>query len=419
MYSFGIFSLSSLLVANAYLFLAIFIIFKDPKNTVNRFFALLNLSMCIWAFGEGMERASIMYDTAYFWATVVVGIGSSLEPVLFLHFWLIFSKQADKFKKIMPIFVIYIPGIIFLVLRIFFPRLLVSGLTLEYWGYATEGTKLFMADILYVVIYTFICLLLILKIINSSLGKFKKQAQYIGWGISLPLLVAMITQATRPLFHFPIPELTITSSVFFVILVTYAINKYQLMGISTKLIAENIISTMEDYVIAINKQMKVVFVNNSALQSIGYKEEELINKPVSLILAADVFKLSYDQALKKFPLRDYHAEIILKNKDKISVSVNASVLKEGLSDVAGFVFDLRDMRPTEELIKGLEQNKKDLEASKNELIVSQKELERKNEEFEKTNEKFKQINNLMVGRELKMTELKEEIEKLKEKLNQA
>jgi PAS domain S-box-containing protein len=176
---------------------------------------------------------------------------------------------------------------------------------------------------------------------------------------------------------------------------------------------------MEDYVIAINKQMKVVFVNNSALQSIGYKEEELINKPVSLILAADVFKLSYDQALKKFPLRDYHAEIILKNKDKISVSVNASVLKEGLNDVAGFVFDLRDMRPTEELIKGLEQNKKDLEASKNELIVSQKELERKNEEFEKTNEKFKQINNLMVGRELKMTELKEEIEKLKEKLNQA
>jgi PAS domain S-box-containing protein len=410
MYYFNIYSIISLFGSTLYLLLGSYTLFKNPKRSENILFFLMSLTFFAWGFGEGMGRASVNQQTAYFWIAYVMGIGASINPSFLLHFWLVFSKNLEGHKNKFSVLIFYIPSLIIAAIYLFRPETFVKELTHSYWGYSIQGSLIYFLFMFYVATYVFIGVFLMFRTASKTSGNIRKQAQYVGSALFFSVSVGAVTQLSKPLFNFPIPELSVATSIVFAITVAYAINRYGFMTISTKLVAENIIGTMEDYVIAVDKEMKVVFVNNSALQGIGYKEEELINKPISAIISADISKFSYDQALKKFPLLDYQAEIISKNGNKIFVSANASVLKEGF-DIFGFVFVLRDMRQTEELIKGLKQKTEELE-------VAKKELEQRNEEFEKTNEKLKQTNKLMVGRELKMAELKKENEKYKQKLSE-
>ncbi len=361
MYSFNIYSLLSLSVSFVYLLLSVYIVLKNPRSPVNRLFGFVGLTMFIWGVSEGLERASISPETAYLWAVYIIGLGSSFHPAFLLHFWLAFSGRIEKLKNKAFILLLYLPSSVFTIIRLFRPELLIKELTHQYWGYSTEGTSLYLLYMLYVAVYTLLVVYLVFRTASKNYGKIRKQAQYIGIGIAFSVFVAIATQVSRPILHFPIPELTVISTVVFIYMIASAVNKYGMMAISTKLVAENIIGTIEDYVIAINKQMKIALVNNSALKDLGYKEGELTDKPISNVLSADISYLSYDQALERFPLRNYQAEIISKKGDKISVSANASILREGPSDTFGFVFVLRDMRQINKLIEELRVAKTEVE----------------------------------------------------------
>ncbi|MFA5360260.1 MAG: histidine kinase N-terminal 7TM domain-containing protein, partial [Patescibacteria group bacterium] len=376
MYSFNIFSIISIFGSSLYLLLGIFSLFKNPKRSENRLFFLMSFTFFIWGLGEGMGRASNDYQTAYFWAVYVMGFGATINPPVLLHFWTAFSENLEgkKSKSKLPILIFYIPSIIFTAIYLFYPKIFIEEIVRFYWGYSVIGSPLYIFYMFYVFVYISMAAFLIFRTAFKTSGNIKKQAQYIGGALFFSLFVGAITQISRPIFNFPIPEFSVATSIVFACAVTYAINKYGLMTISTRLVAENIISTIEDYVIAIDKEMKIVFINNSALRDLEYKKEELINRPISTILLTSISKFSYNQALKRFPLQNYPAEIVSKNDDKISVSANISILKEG-SGIIGFAFVLRDMRQTEELIKGLKQKTEELE-------VAKKELEQRNEEFE-------------------------------------
>jgi len=361
MYSFNIYSLLSLVVSFVYLLLSVYILLKNPRSQVNRLFGFVGLTMFIWGVSEGLERASVNPETAYFWAIYIIGLGSSFHPAFLLHFWLAFSGKIKRFKYKTLVLFLYLPSLIFTIIRFIRPELLIKELVHQYWGYSTEGTSLYLLYMLYVAAYTLLVVYLVFRTASKNYGKIKKQAQYIGIGISFSVFVAIATQVSRPVLHFPIPELTVISTMVFIYMIASAVNKYGMMAISTKLVAGNIIGTIEDYVIAIDKQMKIALVNNSALRDLGYKEKELIDKPLSAIFSADVSYLSYDQALERFPLRNYQAEIISKKGEKISVSANASLLKEGPSDIFGFVFVLRDMRQINKLIEDLRIAKTEVE----------------------------------------------------------
>jgi PAS domain S-box-containing protein len=402
MYSFNIYSLISLFVAEIYLILAVYIFFRNPKGGANRLFLLVGASMALWGIGEGMERAATDPATAIFWVRYIIGIGSAFHPAFLLNFWLVFSGQISKIKKKLIIPILYIPSMIFLVMRLFYPALLVKGVTQEYWGYSTEGTTLYLFYMLYLVVYTSIVVYFAFRTYFQAQGKLKSQARNIGLGILFVLFVGIATQALRPILPIQVPELTTVSSIIFITLIAYSVNKYGMLVISTKLAAENIIETMEDYVVVIDKNMNIVIVNNSVDNNLDYKEGELMNKPINALLSADISSLTSEQLLKRFPLVNYRANLITKNGDKISVTANGSVLKEERNEIAGFVFVMRDMRQMTELISKLEQKTKELETSKKDIEKSKKELEMRNQELER-------FNKLAVGRELAMIELKKKL----------
>jgi len=392
MYSLNIFSLLGLIVAELYFLVGIYILARNPKAPANRLFFFLSLTMVIWGMGEGMERASFDPQTAFFWANYIAGLGATLHGPVLLHFWLEFSTDINKFKKRLPVFALYIPAMVLLAIRFFYPSSLLVGVTKEYWGYSTVGTPLYQLYMLVIAAYISVVVYLALRKAFKSFGRFRQQVRNIGLSILASLVIGVITQTARPLLHLDIPELSVISTFIFISFIVYSMNRYGLLNITEKLVAENILSTMEDYMVIVDKNLQIVLINTSVVRNLGYTEKELLNKPMNVLLSGDITSLTYDELFKLFPLSGYQTTLLSKNGDKIPISANAVILKEDAEEVFGFVFILRDMRQMMKLINDLQQKTKELETS---------------------NEDFQRMNQLMIGREVKMVELKKEIEELR------
>lgn len=406
MYSFNIFSILSLATAEIYVVLSVYILLKNPRNLANILFFFLAITMAIWGAGEGMQRAALDASTALLWAVYVVGFGSALFPVALLHFWLVYSEVAKKISKYW-ILAIYVPAIFLMVVRFFFTPMLITGVELQYWGYSTAGTKYYILAMAYVAIYSIIVISLAFWTVRKSQGQFKSQAKYIAWGVLVAMIAGMSTQLTRPIFHMNIPEMTVVSTFVFIVMIAYAVNKFGLLTITTSLVAENILSTITDFIIAVDKNKNISYVNKALLDILGYDDKEVISQPMDVLVKNKISSLNFDDLHKSFPLTNYETEIRTKNGELIPVSANGSVLKEGPGNVLGLVFVLRDIREINQVIQNLKSKTKELEKAKGELESSKQELEERNDQLEK-------FNKIAVGREMKMIELKDELNKLKE-----
>jgi len=404
MYDFSIYSILSLVVSEVYLLISVYILSKNPRSSVNRMFLLVGVSMAVWGLGEGMQRASPDAVTAFLWGNYVTVLGSSFHSVFLLHFWIVFSGKIESFSK-KVIAALYLPGVVFLLVRLVDPGILIKGMSLEYWGYSTEGTPLYIIYMLYVMAYALAVALLALRASRKTYGSLKRQTRNIAVGILLVILIGVATQITRPLFHLGVPELTVTSTIIFISMIAYAVARYNLLTITPKLIAEEVIATMGDYVIAVDRNMRIALVNNSTLREFGYERGDLMGKSLDAVISDKTLSSGYDELLRNSPLSGRDTFLKKNGGGKVPVSANLSVLREGKRYAYGFVFVLRDMRKMNEMISSLRRKTEELSVSKKKAEDSHRELARRNVELER-------INKLAVGRELKMVELKKRLEKL-------
>ena len=244
---------------------------------------------------------------------------------------------------------------------------------------------------LFIVVYVAAVVYLALKKARGGEGVFRSQARNIGLGVLCSLLIGIFTQALRPVLGFRIPESSVLSTLIFVSFIAYAINKYGMLTITTKVVAGNIIATMNDFVLAVDKNMRVALVNEAVIKNLRYNEKDLLNKPIYALLVSRGEPMQYERLLKQAPISDMKINLITNSGEKIPVSANISVLREGGNEALGLVFVMRDTREIDELVKNLQEKKTELEA--------------KNVELE-------QFNNMAVGREMKMMELKNKIKAL-------
>lgn len=311
----NIYAFISLISSILCLFLGNFIYYKNPKNKLNQLTALMCIMLAYFLFVEFGYRQAETYTMANMW--ISASFIGPLVVSLILHVVLLITKKSTLTKN--KLFLLYLPSLIISILNLNYN--LYAGAVKEYWGWTysiTFNMPLFYLNNLWVIFLFSISIILSYRYYVESEGREKKLAKYMLSGLSITLLLGLITDIILPLFSIRIPELYYTASVIGILFLCYGIIKYRIPQLTPSAAADEIVSTMSNFLILIDEKEIITSVNSAGLKLLGYKESELLGKNVNVIFPgnSDLFKIN--KLTNDF-------EINIKNKEGKSVPVIMSI----------------------------------------------------------------------------------------------
>ncbi len=171
----------------------------------------------------------------------------------------------------------------------------------------------------------------------------------------------------------------------------------------------------------------VILEANPALEEITKRDiYEIIGEGIEIIFEKEEIYSILKDTLKKGAIHDKEIFIIDKNGNKIITSIfsQARKNKEGTNIGCFFgVFDLTEIKRKEEALKESSQVLEIKVAAKTRELTRLNEsleasVKERTQDLEEKLEQIERTNKLMVGRELKMIELKEELEESRKKIDE-
>lgn len=137
--------------------------------------------------------------------------------------------------------------------------------------------------------------------------------------------------------------------------------------LNNKNLVENILNSMADLLITVEDDGTIQSVNLATLFLLGYEEDEIVGKPVSLLTKNESFltKDEFERLLEFKKLLEVEKDFFSKDGEKISVSVSASVLHGKKTAAVVVAKDiskrLEDDRKLRQYATKLEQSNRELE----------------------------------------------------------
>lgn len=304
----NIFSFLHFFVFLFYSCLLIFLLWKDPKSLLNRACAAFFACLALWSFAYiFVHNYNISEDTARL-CDNISSIGWASFASFFLWFSLIFTekKKILKTKIIYPL--IFIPPFLFIYTQ--WAGLLTTDYIKRPWGWeaAWSDSILWYSYYLYYISFTVIGLYLILYFGRKTKEPIKKkQAGIIFVATLITLLLGFFTEVILSgLNIYTIPLMGDVNTLSWAFGIVFAMAKYKLMVIAPAAAAENIVSTMADSLILLDREGGIVNVNKATLDLSGYGKDELTGKSVEVFFREKDFKSTLlDKAIKREIIRNY------------------------------------------------------------------------------------------------------------------
>ena len=92
------YSLVFFAVAGIYIIIGIYALSLNIKNSLNKTFFFVNLSLSVWAFSFSLLNAALTYEDAIFWCRVsVLGWGTMYS--FLLHYFLVLTDKKYFLKQ--------------------------------------------------------------------------------------------------------------------------------------------------------------------------------------------------------------------------------------------------------------------------------------------------------------------------------
>ena len=334
----NIFSYISLIAFLLCFFLGNFIYHKNSKSQLNLMIALLCILVGFLAFAEFQYRQTTDFQTAYIWLKIS-GLWP-IVPAVLLHISLIFTGKTDILKKKSTYLLIYIPAIIISFYAVD-TNLMLMGILKEYWGWTyvfPENSLLFDIMSVWTLLCVFLagglCLIYYLK--NKNIKKL--QAKYLLIGLYFPLLITMATDLILPTMSIRIPETTMAMSTVGIGFISYGVWKYRFPALTTAVAADEIVSTMSNFLIMLDHDKNIVTINDATIELLGYEKKDIIGKSVKYLFADN----GLENAGKLFDSNSnsiINFETRLKSKygEIIPVLLSKSVIKNDDGNIMGIV----------------------------------------------------------------------------------
>ena len=343
--------------------LLVFLLWKDPKSLLNRVCAALLACFVVWSFTLiFIYNPSASKDTVMLFDNV-----GSIGWVSFASFFLWFALIFAEKKKILKTKIIY--PLIFILSLLLIYKQWTGFLTVDYikrpWGWESVWSDSIWAYLFYLYYLSFMVIGLYLTL---NFGRKteeplkKKQARIIFVTTLVSLFFSTLTDIILPELNIPKippPSLGNVITLIWAFGIVYAIAKYKFMVITTAMAADNIVSTIADSLILLDREGNIVSVNKATLELFGYRKDELEGKPVEIFFREKDFKGTLlDKAINKEAIRNYELNFKAKTGDNIPVVFSSSTMMDGAGGMAGIVCIVKDVTELNKAENMLREEKK-------------------------------------------------------------
>jgi PAS domain S-box-containing protein len=322
-------------------FLGNFIYHKNPKNQLNIMIATLSIVVGFLAFIEFEYRQAVDFQTAYFW--LKLSVLWPLVPSILLHISLIFNEKTRLLKNKFTYVIIYAPALI-LVYFFFDTNWLIQGISREYWGWTyTYPFDSLLFEIMSA--WTIICVVIAagISLLNYYKidGRKKLQTKYLVAGLYLPFLISLVSDLILPNMSIRVPETTMTMSALGISFISYGVWKYRFPALTTAAVADEIVSTMSNFLLLLDNELRIITVNQATTELLGYSSEELVGNSVEMLFADgnQKFILKSNNTSNRKINAISHVETYLKSKDGriVPVLLSDSIIQNNDHETVGIV----------------------------------------------------------------------------------
>jgi PAS domain S-box-containing protein len=351
-------ALTSLYTTIAALFFGLIVYMQKPKDRINQIFLLFSLTVSYWTFSEfgfhqssDIETASIWLRFGFFWPFVLV--------ILFL-FILIFTKKKHIIKNPITILLVYLPASIFSIFN--FTTNLISGkLVPSESGFMTVTPDNIM--LLYLSSIWSIGLSIGTLIICYDFYRKQKDTEeknrvfFVLAGCYFPIIYNMAYGVVPLLLGFRGPDYISLGFFFLITAFGYGMWKYGLFNPSISAAAENIVSTMSDSLFLVNPKGKITIANESALNSLGYRQEQLIDQNISSLQAIKSLEKVHNKMIHQktdiSPIKDMEVNVKTFRGKNIPMSFSVAPIKDKTGFTRGIIYVGRDLSERKKMEKEL------------------------------------------------------------------
>ncbi|CAD7781223.1 MAG: Adaptive-response sensory-kinase SasA [Candidatus Methanoperedenaceae archaeon GB50] len=274
--------LSAYITALLSILLGTIVYFKNRERRLNQTCCLLNICVAIWSFFYGIMVTTSNQTLALFSARIL-NYGAMFIPIFYLHFIFCLLGQ-EKCRKTF-INTAYILAIFLLAVTVSFPKYFVPSVSPKFsFRYYTNPGFLFyiyMAFWMFYVTYPFIILYTSIKkhsgLIQNQL-KYVMIASIMGFTAGATTFLGVYSDKIYP---FGMPFIFL-----YLLVITYAIVKYQLMDINI-VIKKGTVYTYLSFLILLPCMVFIIFAQRFFFGKINYVFSSLVF--VVLLLSAIVF----------------------------------------------------------------------------------------------------------------------------------
>ncbi|HSW97488.1 MAG TPA: PAS domain-containing protein, partial [Candidatus Saccharimonadales bacterium] len=358
--------------------------------------------------GSGVANAFLSMSTTQeafsFWL-VIIGFTNILPAPLLFSFALSFANKSDYLKKLWVILPLY--GVCFTILffslstDLLFSPHITEAIHVP-WGLAPKaGAANFIIGIYFLIIQIIYFSVLLHSYFTDIDPQRKKQIRIMLFAIAVVLFSVTLTKGFLPqIFHWPVFPSEVYLQIILVATTVYVFSKYGLSAFNIDSVSERLLQLIPSSVVILNSDNSIELINPSAETLFHMPKDKLIGMPIkNVFLNPEEYEKFVSSVL--IPLTHNVSTITQLHKGKILSTGNTT----GLSvDIHATIINDADEKQGNILV---------IFTNIQEVLDQASQLEQRLQEIEKQKAELVEINKTMINRELKMVELKKEIELLK------
>jgi PAS domain S-box-containing protein len=385
-------SLLCILALASYLALAVRLLSKRPRTTLNWTCVFVLFGLAAWSLEDivhGFPSASPELVRLF---GDIGSLGWGTFASLNLAFVLVFTHRRHLLRK----WFVYLP-LAALPWLIVFAQL--SGRMVADYAPSVNGWRTVWSTSAWPTVFNVYYLsftLLALGLVFRFWWKAKflyerKQARIILATGFVAMVLGSVTDIVLPHVADPnVPELAVVFVLLWAGGIYYAVTRYGLMSVTPQAAAEDILATMRDSLLLLAPDGRVVTANQAALDLLGYQKQALVGKPAgSLFTSPGRFQETLGQATRGGELNYLELACRTSSGQEVPVSISARAMRGTGKDAAGTVWVLRDVTGRREYDAVLHRAYDELERKVRERTA---ELSAANQALRESEERYRRVN---------------------------